>query len=106
MSEIIIVSPEGRLDAYNARALWQELEPLTRQPRARVLVDLRATRYMSSEGLRVLMRASKGVRQNEGRLVLCELNARLTEIVTMAGIDRVLEIFPTRSAGERALNEV
>ncbi|MBI4670518.1 MAG: STAS domain-containing protein [Chloroflexi bacterium] len=104
MSEIVIVSPAGRLDAYGARALWSELEPLTRKQHARVLVDLSETRYMSSEGLRVLMRASKSVKHNGGKLVLCNLNERLTEIVTMAGLDRVLEIYPTRGAAQRALN--
>jgi anti-anti-sigma factor len=69
----------------------------------RVLVDLSDTRYISSDGLRVLMRASKAVKNNGGRLVLCCLSTRITEIVTMAGLDHVLEIHSTRNAAQRAL---
>lgn len=103
MSEIQIIQPEGRLDALGAREVWNELEPLTRKPSVRVLLDMSQARYVSSDGLRVLMRASKGVKQNGGKLVLCCLTPRLTEIVSMAGLDHILEIYPTRSAAQRAL---
>jgi len=102
-SAIAVVQPQGRLDALGARGLWTELEPLTHREGLRVLVDLTETRYVSSDGLRVMMRASKAVKNNGGRLVLCCLSTRLTEIVTMAGLDHVLEIYPTRSAAQRAL---
>lgn len=103
MSDILIVQPQGRLDALGARSLWTELEALTRPEKVRVLVDMSDTKYVSSDGLRVLMRASKAAHQGGGKLVLCNLSARLTDIVTMAGLDHVLEIYPTRTAAQRAL---
>lgn len=103
MNELVVIKPAGRLDALGARNLWNELEPLTTAPRQRVLMDMTETRYLCSEALRVLMRASKAVNQNGGKFVLCCLNARLAEIITMAGIDRVLEIYPTERAARQAL---
>ncbi len=102
--ETRIVTPQGRLDALGARALWGELESWTNLPDIRVIVDLSETRYISSDGLRVLMRATKAARQNGGKLVLCCLGTRVAEIVTMAGLDHVLDIHPSRDAAERALN--
>lgn len=104
MSEIQIIQPRGRLDALGAREVWTDLEPLTQQHAMRVLMDLSETRYVSSDGLRVMMRASKGVKQNGGKLVLCCLSSRLTEIVSMAGLDHILEIYATRSDAQRALD--
>lgn len=104
MSEIQTLQPQGRLDALGAREVWTDLEPLTHQRQARVLMDMSETRYVSSDGLRVLMRASKGVKQNGGKLVLCCLTPRLTEIVSMAGLDHILEIYSTRSDAQRALD--
>ena len=104
MSEIIVVKPSGRLDALGAREFWNELEPLTQVPLARVLADMSETRYLSSEGLRVLIRAHRGIQNKRGRFVLCCLNARLTEIISMAGIDRVLEIHPTAQVARQALD--
>lgn len=103
MSEIILVKPAGRLDALTARDLWAELEPLTHIPHAHVLADMSETRYLSSEGLRVLMRASRGIQSNHGKMVLCCLSARLIEIINMAGIDRVLDIQPTMQDARQVL---
>ena len=99
-----IVQPRGRLDALGARGLWTEFEPLTQAHALDVLVDMSETRYISSDGLRVLMRASKAIKGNGGKMVLCCLSPRLTEIVTMAGLDYVLEIHPNRTTAQRALN--
>jgi anti-sigma B factor antagonist len=103
-SAVTVIQPQGRLDALGARELWQELEPVTDVSSARVLVDMSGAKYVSSEGLRVLMRASKAVKQNGGKFVLCNLNPRVMEIVNMAGLDRVLEIYPSRHAAQRALD--
>jgi len=103
MSEIQVIQPAGRLDALGARDVWTDLEPLTHKPEMPVLMDMSETRYVSSDGLRVMLRASKAVKQNGGKLALCCLTPRLTEIVTMAGLDHILEIYPTRSAAQRAL---
>jgi anti-anti-sigma factor len=99
------MEPQGRLDALGARGLWDEFEPLLERRALRVLVDMSQARYISSDGLRVLMRASKSVKQNAGRLVLCCVNARIAEIVSMAGLEQVLEIYPSRAAAERALED-
>lgn len=104
MSETSLVQPQGRLDALGARNLWTELEPLSRQVDTLILVDMTETRYISSDGLRVLMRGSKAARQHGGKVVLCCLNPRISEIIAMAGLDHVLEIYPNRTAAERALD--
>lgn len=104
MSETQLVQPQGRLDALGARNLWTELEPLSRQEDALILVDMTETKYISSDGLRVLMRGSKAAKQHGGKVVLCCLTARIAEIISMAGLDHVLEIYPTHTAAARALD--
>ncbi len=103
MSEIVILKPSGRLDALGARALWSQLEPLTLEQQQYVLVDLSETRYSSSEGLRVLVRANRTIQQQGGKMVLCCLGERLVEIISMAGLDRILDIYPTAQAAHNAL---
>lgn len=105
MSDTKLVQPQGRLDALGARNLWTELEPLSRQANALILIDMTETKYISSDGLRVLMRGSKAAKQHGGKVVLCCLSARIAEIIAMAGLDHVLEIYQTQTAAERALQE-
>lgn len=102
-AEFALLAPQGRLDALGAQSLRDDLEPLTLQHGARVMIDMTDARYISSDGLRVLMRANKAIKQNGGKLVLCCLSDRINEIVLMAGLDHVLEIYPTRGDAQQAL---
>jgi anti-sigma B factor antagonist len=100
--EIQIIAPRGRLDAAGARPLEIELKQLIAEGKTRLIVDLQEKRYIGSNGLRVLLAALKRVNQRGGTLKLCGLAARLKEIFTMAGFDRVFEIFETREQAEKS----
>jgi anti-sigma B factor antagonist len=104
-AEIAVVRPQGRLDAAGSPALDRELQQRLSLGRRYLLVDLSDTSYISSNGLRVLLAALKGARQNGGALRLCCLSARLAEIFEMAGFDQVFDIYATRAAAERAFEE-
>jgi stage II sporulation protein AA (anti-sigma F factor antagonist) len=101
---ITLLEPQGRLDAIGARPMETELAAHITGGRVFLIVDLTGARYISSNGLRVLLVAQKNAQQQGGALVLCGLNPRLREIVEMAGFDRVFEIFETRQAAQAAMN--
>ncbi len=101
-NEIAIVRPSGRLDAAGAPPLEEDLRQHVALGHTRVLVDLAQVRYISSNGLRVLLSARKSVKRSGGAFKLCCLNARLIEIFGMAGLDQVFEIYPTRAEAEAA----
>lgn len=103
--EITLLEPGGRLDAIGARPLETELAAHIAEGHVYLIVDLTHVRYISSNGLRVLLVALKNAQKQRGALVLCGLNARLFEIFEMAGFDRVFEIFQTRQAAEAAMNQ-
>ena len=100
--EIQIIAPQGRLDAAGARPLEIELKRRIAAGETRLVVDLQDTRYIGSNGLRVLLAALKKVNAHGGTLKLCGLTARLKEIFAMAGFDRVFEIFETRAQAEES----
>jgi anti-anti-sigma factor len=103
-SEITVVTPQGRLDAGNTRPLETELKKHITAGQVRLVVDLEATRYISSNGLRVILIAMKQAQKHHGKLVLCCLNPRMQEIFEMAGFDKVFEIFDSRDRAEQALS--
>jgi anti-anti-sigma factor len=100
--QISIVTPQGRLDAASARSLEAELQQRIAAGETRLIVDFESTRYVGSNGLRVLLVALKQVQQQGGALKLCCLAPRLKEILAMAGFDRVFEIFDTREQAEKS----
>lgn len=101
--EIGLVRPHGRLDAVGSPLLDRELRKELALGRRRLLVDMSDVSYISSNGFRVLLTASKTAQQNGGSLRVCCLNTRLAEIFEMAGFDQVFDIYGTRAAAERAL---
>lgn len=103
--DICVLEPQGRLDAIGARPMETELKERIAAGCVHVLVDLRNVRYISSNGLRVLLVALKNTQKRNGTLALCGLSPRLLEIFEMAGFDRVFLIFPTREQALRSMNQ-
>jgi anti-anti-sigma factor len=101
--DIALIAPRGRLDAAGARPLNEELKNHIAAGRVHLLVDLKETRYVSSNGMRVLLAAHKRAQTFGGGLALCCLTPRLLEIFEMAGFDRVFTIYATRTDAEAAL---
>ena len=103
--DITVVQPQGRLDTTSSPALDVELRQHLAQGHTQILLDLSDTRYINSNGLRVLLRTSEEARRLGGRMKICCLNARLTEIFAMAGFDQLFEIYETRAQAEKAFWE-
>ena len=99
---IQIITPQGRLDAAGTRPLEAELKQRIAAGETRLIVDLQKTRYIGSNGLRVLLVALKQAKKHGGTLKLCGLAARLKEIFAMAGFDHLFEIFETCEQAERS----
>lgn len=101
-NQVVVIVPQGRLDAAGAQPLEAELQAQLAAGRTRVIVDLANVRYIGSNGLRVLLAAQKRAHHAGGTIKLCGLAARVKEIFVMAGFDRVFEIFETRVEAEQA----
>lgn len=97
-ANIVLIEVEGRVDHGTApafgSALLPHVEGCTGEEK-KIIVDLGKVHYLSSAGLRVLMIAAKGCRQQNGKLVLTGLQPTIQEIFKIGRFDMVLETFPT-----------
>lgn len=96
-----LVGVSGRLDQTLIPRLEETLNELLDSGRNELMVDLTSTTYINSGGLRCLVSAWRRAKAGNGMLSLCGLNARLQEIFTMVGFDKVFTIH-TDCAGGRA----
>ncbi len=69
----------------------------------RLIVDLSEVAYMSSSGLRTLLRARRQAQTGGGDVVLCAMNERVTEVFEMIGFNNLFRIFPTTAEAAAAL---
>ena len=97
-----VVAVEGELDSNTSRELEDMLCALM-QVQAAVVVDLNKVPYVSSAGLRVLLKAAKIGRSAAHRLVLAGLAPQVREVFDISGFSNIFRIEPDLAAAHSAL---
>ncbi len=87
------IAPEGRLDAVTVPALETVLKDHLDAGRGQIVVDLSGVTYMSSSGLRALLRARKRAQAIEGDVILSSMNPRVREVFEMIGFTSLFRVF-------------
>lgn len=96
VANTILIEASGRIDSTNANQLGEALMNEINQGSTRLVVDLARVDYMSSAGLREIVSALKKVR-GKGDLRLAEPSERVLEVLEMAGLDTIFQIFPNQA---------
>ncbi len=100
---IVVIAPAGRLDAYAAPELKQELEGLIEEGAVKLVLDLKNVEFMDSAGMAVLVSALKRTRSAAGDVVLTQpQSADTMRILTLTKLDRVFKIFEEASEAVKA----
>ncbi len=89
--DLIVVT--GRVDSSNASELGERLNAQLDRGSINFVVDLANVEYMSSAGLRELVAALKRAKKDGGDLRLCNLSLRVKEVLDLAGLTTIFEIF-------------
>ncbi len=88
------VEVSGRVDSNNAGRLEETFNDITEAKRFRIVVDMQNLEYISSRGLRALIATLKETRRwNRGDLRLCNVPARIQEVLDLAGLTPLFRIF-------------
>src|SRR5687767_13298154 len=74
----------GRFDGYGATIFDQNVAPLANE--ATWVLDLSSVQYISSMGLRSLLRAEKRLREQHGGVVLVGSPPPIRQVLEMAGL--------------------
>ena len=80
-----VLTLAGRFDGYGATVFDQQVEPLVHEAAWWVL-DLGSLQYISSMGLRSLMRAEKRLHERHGGVVLVGLTTPIRHVLEMVGL--------------------
>jgi len=91
-----LVEVEGEVDAHTAGDLDKALSDLLAQGHSRLVLDFTRLDYISSAGLRTLLRAQQAARKFGGEVRLFGLNDHVLKVFEMAGFHRMLRIAATR----------
>lgn len=96
MHRATLIELAGRIDSTNASQLSDALNEQIDAGRYYLVVDLSKVDYISSAGLRELVAALKRVKLSNGDLRLATPSDRVKEVLSLAGLDAIFQIFPTQ----------
>lgn len=93
---LVIVSVTGRVDGFTAPDLEARLSEIVARGDARVLLDCKGMEYISSAGLRSVLIGARKCQQNDGKLVICELQPDCESVMEVSGFMSIIECHKTR----------
>ena len=98
-----ILAVDWRLHTANYPQLESYLADLLKEGATQIILDLDKLEYISSSGLRVILKTLKQLDERGGKLLLCGLNDHIMEIFKVSGFTELFQITPTR---EEALKKI
>jgi anti-sigma B factor antagonist len=99
---IYIFTVSGRLDSNTSPDFETRLLGVIKDGDKNFVMNFEGVDYISSAGLRVLLKASKILQNSAGKIVLCGLKDYIKEVFEIAGF---VTIFPIVSTVDSALNQ-
>jgi len=92
LAEALEIQVTGRLDAYWADHLGAAIEESLHAGSHHLRVDMANVSYMSSAGIRVLVRFHKQVQRLSGSLVVVNPSAAVRDVLRMVGLELLLAV--------------
>jgi anti-anti-sigma factor len=97
-SDLLLVAVSGRLDTATASSFDEQLAVPLSQPQRRIMVDLAAVTYISSAGLRSILRLIKHTAAHGGRVGLLATPPYIMEVIEISGFPGLVDIYPDRAS--------
>ena len=94
-SGINIFKLNGRLDSNTSQGFEKKVFQAIDDGSKSLIIDFGQLEYISSAGLRVILKATKAIKREEGKMMLCDMQDYVKEVFEIAGFDSFLPIVGT-----------
>ncbi len=92
ISDIQILRLEGNVDIQTMTILQKEIDKIITEDTAKLIVDNRNLKYLSSTGIHMFLTLYKFFSDKNKHLIICGLNNVLDDIFEIAGLKQIFEI--------------
>ena len=93
--EINVFKIKGRLDSRTSPEFEEKISVASKNGAQKMIFDFADLEYISSAGLRVVLKAAKDMKRIDGAVVLCSMQDYVREVFEIAGFDSFLPIEPS-----------
>jgi len=91
---VTVASISGRVDSVTALTLDTELEKMARENN-RLVLDLKDTAYMSSAGMRAVLKTLQNAKKSGGAVKLARVPDLVGEVLQTVGMLEMLQSYPS-----------
>lgn len=93
--EITVMKVKGRVDSDSAPELDAALTKLLQENRNKIVLNLQAVDFMSSAGLRAVVKAYQAAKRSGGDVRLAAVSNPVEVILRTIGMMQMLQMYPT-----------
>ena len=90
--DVNIYRVQGRLDSNSSPELEQRIFEAIDKGSKDMVLDFEELDYISSAGLRVILKATKDIKRADGKIILCAMQDYVKEVFEISGFDSLLPI--------------
>jgi len=90
---VFVISPIGRLDTNTSPDAERLIVEAIDSGEKNVVMDYTSTEYISSAGLRVVLKTAKLLKPKGGVIVVCNGNEQITEVFEISGFSGMVASF-------------
>ena len=94
---IHVVEVEGKLNTGASPDLDKFLTALIEDGATKILLNLEYLDFIASTGLRVILATGKKLVKVGGKLVICNPNLMVMDVLKMSGFSQMFEVFESES---------
>jgi anti-anti-sigma factor len=99
--DVLVVDMDGRLDTQTSGYASDELVRIAQSGNGKVILNLEKLEYVSSAGLRVILRAAKLLQASDGEMKICHANGLVREVLETSGFNNLLRIYNSEEDASR-----
>jgi anti-anti-sigma factor len=93
--DVLVVDMSGTLDSTSSGEAGDRIVDIAKGEHRRVLLNLEKVDYVSSAGLRVILRGAKLLQVNRGELKICNANTPVKDVLETSGFNSLIKIYST-----------
>ena len=93
--DVLIIEMIGRLDSVSAGDAEDRILNIVQDEEGRILLNLEKVAYVSSAGLRVILRAAKLLQENRGELKICNARGGVRDVFEVFDLHSLIKVYDT-----------
>ena len=93
--DVLVVDMSGRLDSTSSGQAGDRIVNIAKGEHKRVLLNLAELEYVSSAGLRVILRGAKLLQGKRGELKICNAKGLVRDVLETSGFKSLIRVYDT-----------